>query len=137
MAEWQSVTVASPFGDVTLEELVPTDGQRHVVGVWADEGVVLVEKEVDALGDLGLLLLLGEGREPLLPAAGVERVDEGQALHGMDAADGYEARRAEEDRADACLEGALGVLRENLRPQPDHGVVTEHGRLLPPRAGRP
>ncbi len=113
----------APLGDVTLQELVATDSQIHPLGVGADECVVLVEEEVDTLGDFGFDFAIGQGRFATLDAPGVERVNERHALGGVDAAQGNESGRPEENSADARLERACFVAREEL------GAKLKNGHL--------
>ena len=116
-----------------MQELIAADGHGHVVRVRTNQRIVLVKKQVDALGNLRLLFARRELGQPLGHTALVDGVDEGDALHRVDTAEGDKARRAQEDGADACLQRPFRVLRENLGSQPDD-IVLVRAHDLPPAA---
>ena len=102
----------APLRDERLEHFVRLDRKVHAARVGADEHVVVREEQVGGVGPLGHRLALRERGLPGLRAQPVQFVRPGDALHGVDAPAGDEAGRAEEERADAGLQRAVGVLRE-------------------------
>ena len=98
-----------PLRDERLQRLVRLEGEVHARGVGADQHVVFREKQVRGVRKLRVLLRLREGRLSGGRAGVVEGADPGHALHRVDAALRHETGRAEENGADAALEGAVRV----------------------------
>ena len=98
--------------DEPLQLLVRAESEVHVVGVRADEHVLLGEDEVHRLGELLVLILLRHRGEPRRSPPSVDLVYPHHALHGVDALPGDKARGLEEKRADAAQEIAFRILGE-------------------------
>ena len=100
--------------DESLQNVVRLEREVHARRVGPDQDAVVREDEIHGVGQLVRRLVLGERRPARLRALAVDLGDPRHALHGVHPALRHEARRAQEQRADARNEVAIGVLCEYL-----------------------
>ena len=111
------------LGNELLQEFIAPNGQWHILGIRADECVVFIKKQVYAFCNFCGFFGLCQRGFPGFFAATVQCFNPCHSLHGVDAFQRDQARRSQEDGADACSKHPFCVFCKGFRAEAKNAGV--------------